>query len=140
PSTLTLQPLLWPARRSTRPSVCGGTPPCCAAAHSAWIGCIASGMIIAGFCIRACILVLPVTWAGRRSPIHDRRVEMVFGVAKEGFDVGDLVVVVDQVGGRHRREHAEGEGPKGEHDRLPELPGRKGFERLDVTSAAARVP
>ena len=49
-----LQPLIWLARRCTRPSVAGGTPPCPVAAFSAWMAVIASGMITAGFFIRAC--------------------------------------------------------------------------------------
>ena len=52
-ATQKLQPLIWLARRCTRPRVRDGTPPCSVAAVSAWMAVSASGMIIAGCCIRA---------------------------------------------------------------------------------------
>src|SRR5437870_9200350 len=57
-STQTLQPLIWLARNSTRPSVRDGTPPFSADALRACRACMASGTTIAMFLIRASIIAL----------------------------------------------------------------------------------
>src|SRR5712691_3480804 len=56
-STQTLQPLIWLARRWARASVRGGTPAFSVAAASVCSACRASGTIIAGFFIRACMVL-----------------------------------------------------------------------------------
>ena len=53
PSTHGLQPLTWLTRRCTSSSVACGTPPPLMDPNRAWIGFMASGMITAGFGIRA---------------------------------------------------------------------------------------
>jgi len=55
-STQALQPLTWLTRRWTSSSVAGGTPPSLVALSRAWMGAMASGRIIAGFFIRACMV------------------------------------------------------------------------------------
>src|SRR5437867_8558291 len=67
-STQTLQPLIWLARSSTRPSVRDGTPPFSADAFRACRACKASGTIIAMFFIRACIMTLPFSFHSTLTP------------------------------------------------------------------------
>jgi hypothetical protein len=55
-STQELHPLIWLARKWTSASVGGGTPPFSVAECRAWMGCMSSGMITAGFFIRACMI------------------------------------------------------------------------------------
>src|SRR5260370_5790862 len=57
-SAQTLQPLIWLARNSTRLSVFDDTPPFSAATLRAFRARMASGMIITGFFIRACMIAL----------------------------------------------------------------------------------
>src|SRR5438034_10590900 len=67
-STQTLQPLIWLARSSTRPSVRDGTPPFSADALRACRACKASGTIIAMFVIPACIITLPFLFHSTVTP------------------------------------------------------------------------
>src|SRR5262249_23610244 len=60
-----LHPLIWLARKWTRASVLDGTPAFSVDFASATSASIASGTIIAGFCIRACIIGFP--FVSRRS-------------------------------------------------------------------------
>lgn len=56
-----LQPLIWLARSWTRPSVRDGTPPCSADAFRAYRACMASGTIVTGLLIRACMICVRST-------------------------------------------------------------------------------
>src|SRR5882672_10394931 len=56
-STQRLHPLIWLARRETRSSVRDGTPPFFVDVARASRACMASGTMIAGLLIRACMIV-----------------------------------------------------------------------------------
>jgi hypothetical protein len=58
PSTQELHPVIWLARRWTSSRVVDGTGPFFADLSRARMACMASGMIIAGFFIRGCMVAL----------------------------------------------------------------------------------